>query len=178
MRASHIVFFTASALALLAAPETSGQTSDADDGHRQLARLIGTWEGQSSDGRFREHTRYRWGPGEQHLVLEMRFFVDDQQTGTGSGFMVWDAERNALVFLFVSSHGTAITQVQTGGDRDHMELSAEAFNGGVAGFPPKFRTHIEFTAEDRYESGVWMPDEHGGWTQVMSNSFRRVASQE
>ena len=152
----------------------AAQDAPDDRGQMELARFVGSWEGKSADGRFREETRYRWGPGRTHLLIEMRFFLDDEATGEGTGFMAWDADENGLVFHMVSSQGTVIRQTQIGGDHGRMEMAAETVNGASTGFPRAFRTHIEFTGAERYESGVWLADESGEWQQVMENRFRRL----
>ncbi len=150
--------------------------ADSDRGSNPLARFVGSWEGTSADDRFQEHVSYRWGPGKSHLLFDMRFFVNGEASGEGSGFMAWDRENDGLVFHFVSSQGAVIHQAQIAGDSTRMELAANAINGGSAGFPSEFRTHFEFTAEDRYETGVWLQGESGEWQQVMANRFRRVAA--
>ncbi len=169
--------FTACVLLFAAASPTGAQDAPVDRGREELARFVGSWEGKSADGRFREETRYRWGPGRTHLLIEMRFFLDDEATGEGTGFMAWDADENGLVFHMVSSQGTVIRQTQIGGDHGRMEMAAQAVNGASAGFPPVFRTHIEFTGDEGYESGVWLQDESGEWRQVMENRFRRLRAE-
>ena len=138
-----------------------------------LGHFVGTWEGQSEDGRFREVSRYRWGPGETHLLLEMAFYVDGESTGTASGFFAWEEENQALLFHMVSSMGVVIAQRQVGREGNRIELQAEAWNGASAGFPPVFRTAIEVTDHDHYDSAVLMPGENGAWQVVMRNHFSR-----
>ena len=167
------VLVTLVGVLLFSAPQT-GTAADEKPAPPELARFVGSWTGQSDDGHFREETRYRWGPGDTHLLIEMRFFMDDQPTGEGTGFMVWDDAANGLVFHMVSSQGTLIYQRQIGGAHGRMEMAAETINGAATGFPPSFRTHIEFTGEDSYESGVWLVDDNGTWQQVMGNRFRRA----
>ena len=168
----------AACLLLFAAMSLAGAQDTPDErGREELARFIGSWEGKSADGRFREETRYRWGPGKTHLLIEMRFFLDDEATGEGTGFMAWDADKNGLVFHMVSSQGTVVRQTQIGGDHGRMEMAADTINGASTGFPPAFRTHIEFKGDERYESGVWLPDGGGDWQQVMENRFRRLRAE-
>lgn len=146
-------------------------------GKSHLARFIGTWEGIGDDGQFREVTSYHWGPGAKHMIVQMKFYQGDHLTGEGSGFMVWDVDNDGLVFHMVSSHGTVVQQTQTGGNYQRMEMAAKTVNGAATGFPLEFRTHIEFTNDAHYESGVWLLDENDEWLQVMRNRFHKLSTE-
>ncbi|MEO0997017.1 MAG: hypothetical protein AAFX58_05830 [Pseudomonadota bacterium] len=159
-------------LSVLAGLLLAGSAAAADLEAPSLEHFVGTWEGASADGRFREKTTYTWGPDRRYLDIDMAFFVNDQPTGTARGYFLIDEAGGGLVFHMLSSLGVAIEQRQIAGADDSIELGATAVNGARANMPERFRTRIHRHDADHYWTELLVHDGND-WQVVMQNEFER-----
>ncbi len=159
-------------LSILAGLLLAGPAAAAGLEAPSLEYFVGSWEGASADGRFRENTSYAWGPDRRYLEVEMAFFVDDQPTGTARGYFLIDDTTGGLVFHMLSSLGVAIDQRQIAGEAGSVELEATAVNGTRANMPERFRTRIHRHDEGHYWTELLVHD-GSGWQVVMQNEFER-----
>lgn len=157
--------------------ETNLQDSASDYGKELMSYFIGRWEGTGQEGRFKEVTEYRWGPGENHLLLDMKFYFDDELNGEASGFFAYDQDQQALLFHMVSSTGVVIHQRQISQQGHHFRLHATTHNGAAVNFPPEFQTELHLKDMQHYDSSVWMlmdDGENKEWQKVMTNQFTKI----
>ena len=138
-----------------------------------LERFVGKWVGTSADGRFREVTRFSWNTEKTYLELDMQFYIDDYQSGTGKGFFLIDDTTGGLRFQMISSQGISINQTQINGDADNIELKAVAANGARGNMPDAFRTRIHWYDDTHYWTEMLMLQD-GKWVAVMQNEFERI----
>jgi hypothetical protein len=137
-----------------------------------LDALVGSWVGKSTDGSFEEHTDYNWSDDKSYLGLSMTFYVDGQNTGSATGYMLIDDATGDLLFEMISSQGVRITQRRLSGDSNDVEMSATSINGARAGMPEQFRTRIHVDDKDHYSTEMLISD-GGDWQVVMKNEFHR-----